>query len=55
MKGDLSRKPRTAEKDDVITTRHGVAAGILIGFEDPRSVLVRARTLKIRLASTGRN
>jgi len=24
-----------AEKEDIIITRHGVPAGILIGFEDP--------------------
>jgi prevent-host-death family protein len=35
LKDDLSRYLRMAEKQDVIITRHGVPAGILIGFEDP--------------------
>jgi prevent-host-death family protein len=34
---DLSRVLRMAEKEDVIITRHGVPAGILIGFEDPEA------------------
>ena len=35
VKGDLSRDLRMAEKEDIIITRHGIPAGILIGFEDP--------------------
>jgi prevent-host-death family protein len=35
VKDDLSRYLRLAEKEDVIITRHGVPAGMLIGFEDP--------------------
>lgn len=35
VKNDLSRYLRVAEKEDVIITRHGVPAGILIGFADP--------------------
>lgn len=35
VKNDLSRYLRIAEKEDVIITRHGVPAGILIGIEDP--------------------
>jgi prevent-host-death family protein len=35
VKDDLSRYLRVAEKEDVIITRHGVPAGMLIGFEDP--------------------
>ena len=35
LKDDLSRYLRMAEKEDIIITRHGVPAGILIGFEDP--------------------
>ncbi len=35
VKDDLSRYLRMAEKEDVIITRHGVPAGLLIGFEDP--------------------
>lgn len=37
VKDDLSRILRLAEKEDVIITRHGVPAGILIGFEDPEA------------------
>lgn len=33
VKDDLSRYLRMAEKEDVIITRHGKPAGILIGFE----------------------
>jgi prevent-host-death family protein len=32
-KDDLSRFLRLAEKEDVIITRHGKPAGLLIGFE----------------------
>lgn len=35
VKDDLSRYLRLAETEDVIITRHGVPAGLLIGFEDP--------------------
>lgn len=34
VKDDLSRYLRMAEKEDVIITRHGVPAGLLIGFAD---------------------
>jgi len=37
VKDDLSRYLRMAEKEDIIITRHGVPAGILIGFEDPEA------------------
>ena len=33
IKDDLSRYLRIAEKEEVIITRHGKPAGILIGFE----------------------
>jgi len=33
MKDDLSRYLRMAEKEEIVITRHGKAAGILIGFE----------------------
>jgi prevent-host-death family protein len=33
VKDDLSRFLRVAEKEDVIITRHGKPAGVLIGFE----------------------
>jgi prevent-host-death family protein len=37
VKDDLARYLRMAEKEDIIITRHGVPAGILIGFEDPEA------------------
>ena len=37
VKDDLSRYLRMAEKEDVIITRHGIPAGVLIGFEDPEA------------------
>jgi len=33
VKDDLSRYLRVAENEDVIITRHGQPAGVLIGFE----------------------
>jgi len=33
VKDDLSKFLRLAEKEDVVITRHGKAAGILIGFK----------------------
>jgi prevent-host-death family protein len=33
VKDDLSRFLRLAEKEDVVITRHGRAAGVLIGFK----------------------
>lgn len=33
MKDDLSRYLREAEKSEIIITRHGKPAGVLIGFE----------------------
>ena len=35
VKDELSQYLRMAEKEDVIITRHGVPAGLLIGFADP--------------------
>jgi len=37
VKDELSRYLRMAETEDIIITRHGVPAGILIGFEDPET------------------
>ena len=37
LKDDLSRYLRMAEKEDIIITRHGIPAGVLIGFEDPEA------------------
>lgn len=34
VKDDLSRFLRLAEKEEVIITRHGKPAGVLIGFHD---------------------
>lgn len=34
VKDDLSKFLRIAEKEEVIITRHGKPAGVLIGFED---------------------
>jgi prevent-host-death family protein len=34
VKDDLSRYLRMAAKENIIITRHGVPAGMLIGFED---------------------
>jgi prevent-host-death family protein len=33
VKDDLSRYLRVAEKEEVVITRHGKPAGVLIGFE----------------------
>ena len=33
VKDDLSRFLRAAEKQDIVITRHGKPAGVLIGFE----------------------
>ena len=33
VKDDLSRYLRMAEKEEVVITRHGKPAGVLIGFE----------------------
>jgi prevent-host-death family protein len=33
MKDDLSRYLRLAEKEEIVITRHGKPAGVLIGFE----------------------
>lgn len=35
VKDSLSKYLRLAETEDIIITRHGVPAGILIGFTDP--------------------
>jgi prevent-host-death family protein len=34
VKDDLSKYLRLAEKEEVVITRHGKPAGVLIGFED---------------------
>ncbi|MEZ4729777.1 MAG: type II toxin-antitoxin system Phd/YefM family antitoxin [Caldilineaceae bacterium] len=54
VKNDLSRYLRIAEKEDVIITRHGVPAGILIGFGEPEDwweeALLRHPQFKERIA-----
>ncbi len=54
VKNDLSRYLRLAEKEDIIITRHGVPAGILIGFEDPEDwweeALLRHPQFQARIA-----
>ena len=54
VKDDLSRYLRMAEKEDIIITRHGVPAGILIGFDDPEAwweeLLLRDPRFKERIA-----
>jgi prevent-host-death family protein len=62
VKDDLSKYLRVAEKEEVVITRHGKAAGVLIGFEseddwfdyrlenDPR-FLQRIQSARISLRS----
>jgi len=54
VKDDLSRVLRMAEKEDILITRHGVPAGILIGFEDPEAwweeLLLREPRFRARVA-----
>jgi PHD/YefM family antitoxin component YafN of YafNO toxin-antitoxin module len=33
VKNDPSKYPRLAEEEEIVITRHGKAAGVLIGFE----------------------
>ena len=59
VKDDLSRYLRMAEKEDIIITRHGVPAGILIGFEDPEAwweeLLLRDPRFRERVAQARSN
>ena len=59
VKDDLSRYLRMAEKEDVVITRHGVPAGILIGFENPESwweeLLLRDPRFKDRIVRARAN
>jgi prevent-host-death family protein len=59
VKDDLSRYLRMAEKEDVVITRHGVPAGILIGFEDPEAwweeLLLRDPRFKARVTQARRS
>ena len=40
IKDDLSRFLRQAEKQEIVITRHGKAAGVLIGFESEDDWLI---------------
>jgi prevent-host-death family protein len=59
LKDDLSRYLRLAVKEDIIITRHGVPAGILIGLEDPddwwEEMLLRDPRFKARVAQARRS
>jgi len=54
VKDDLSRYLRMAEKEEIIITRHGVPAGMLIGFQDPdewwEELLIRSPRFQQRVA-----
>jgi prevent-host-death family protein len=39
MKDDLSRYLRLASREEIVITRHGRPAGLLIGFEDEEAWL----------------
>ncbi|MBE2236272.1 MAG: type II toxin-antitoxin system Phd/YefM family antitoxin [Caldilineaceae bacterium] len=58
VKDELSRYLRMAETEDIIITRHGVPAGILIGFEDPEAwweeLLLRDPRFQERIAQARR-
>jgi prevent-host-death family protein len=59
VKDDLSRYLRLAEKEDVIITRHGMPAGMLIGFEDPddwwEELLLRNPRFQARIEQARQN
>ena len=59
VKDDLSRYLRLAVTESVIITRHGVPAGILVGFEDPEDwweeLLLRDPRFKARVAEARKN
>jgi prevent-host-death family protein len=64
VKNDLSKYLRVAEEEEIVITRHGKPAGVLIGFQseddwfeyrlerDPR-FLQRIETARASLRSTG--
>jgi len=58
IKDDLSRFLREAEKREIVITRHGKPAGVLIGFEseDDRSdyVITSLRTIRVSLSGSNR-
>jgi prevent-host-death family protein len=45
VKDDLSRFLREAEKQEIVITRHGKPAGVLIGFESEDQWLVLRNSL----------
>ena len=59
VKDDLSRYLRMAASENIIITRHGVPAGILIGVEDPEDVweelLLNSPQFKARIAQARAN
>ena len=62
VKDDLSRFLRLAESEEILITRHGKPAGVLIGFETEEDWVDYRLALKIherrvttaRMATTGR-
>ncbi len=59
IKDSLSQYLRQAEQEDIIITRHGVPAGILIGFENPdewwEELLLRHPQFQARVAQAREN
>lgn len=59
VKDSLSKYLRLAETEDVIITRHGVPAGILIGFANPdewwEELLLRHPQFQARTAQARRS
>ena len=59
MKDDLSRYLRMATTEDIVITRRGVPAGILIGIEDPEDLwedlLLNTPEFKARIAQARAN
>ncbi|MEM7128619.1 MAG: type II toxin-antitoxin system Phd/YefM family antitoxin [Chloroflexota bacterium] len=59
VKDSLSKYLRLAETEDVIITRHGIPAGILIGFANPEDwweeLLLRHPKFQARVAQARKN
>jgi prevent-host-death family protein len=59
VKDSLSHYLRLAEKEDIVITRYGVPAGILIGFENPddwwEELLLRHPQFQARLERAREN
>jgi prevent-host-death family protein len=55
IKDDLSRFLREAEKHEIVITRHGKPAGVLIGFESEDDWFVTSlRTTRVSLSALKR-